>query len=136
MAPKAADLFVSQMNKEGIAVKVEEVGLLISKEKPYLGASLDRIVTFVDTNERWGMEIKSPFSKAGMTMRDACKSKNFYVEKVADASIQFKRNHDYFWQVQGQLYCSNVSLRGIVFTVFFGDNMPLVLDNIPFHSST
>jgi len=93
-------------------------------------------VTFVDTHEKWGMEIKSPFSKAGMTMRDACKSKNFYVEKVADASIQFKRNHDYFWQVQGQLYCSNVSLRDIVFTVFFGDNMPLVLDNIPFHSST
>ena len=46
--PKAVDLFVSQMNKEGIAVKVEEVGLLISKEKPYLGASLDRIVTFVE----------------------------------------------------------------------------------------
>ena len=28
--PKAVDLFVSQMNKEGIAVKVEEVGLLIA----------------------------------------------------------------------------------------------------------
>ena len=82
------------------------------------------------------MEIKSPFSKAGMTVRDASKSKHFYLEKVADASIQLKRNHDYFWQVQGQLYCSNVSLRGIVFTVCFGDNMPLVLESIPFHSST
>ena len=134
--PKAVDLFVSQMNKEGIAVKVEEVGLLISKEKPYLGASLDRIVTFVDNNEKWGMEIKSPFSKAGMTVRDACKSKNFYLEKLADTSIQLKRNHDYYWQVQGQLYCSNVSLKGIIFTVYFGDNMPLFIENIPFHSST
>ena len=62
--PKAVDLFVSQMNKEGIAVKVEEVGLLISKEKPYLGASLDRIVTFVDNNEKWGMEIKIPFQQS------------------------------------------------------------------------
>ena len=117
-------------------MKVEEVGLLISKEKPYPGASLDRIVTFVDTNERWGMEIKSPFSKAGMTVRDACKSKNFYLEKLADASIQLKRNHDYYWQVQGQLYCSNVSLKSIIFTVYFGDNMPLFIENIPFHSCT
>ena len=134
--PKAVDLFVSQMNKEGMAVKVEEVGLLMSKEKPYLGASLDRILTFVDTNEKWGREIKSPFSKAGMTVEDACKSKNFYLEKLADASIQLKSNHDYFWQVQGQLYCSNLSVKGIIFTVYFGDNMPLFMEKIPFHSST
>ena len=134
--PKAVDLYVSQMNKEGIAVKVEEVGILTSKEKPYLGASLDRIVTFVDNNEKWGMEIKSPFSKAGMTVRDACKSKNYYLEKLADTSIQLKRNHDYYWQVQGQLYCSNASLKGIIFTVYFEDNMPLFIENIPFHSST
>ena len=42
---KAVDLFVSEMSKDGIAIKVEEVGLSLSKDKPYLGASLDRIVT-------------------------------------------------------------------------------------------
>ena len=52
-------------------VKVEEVGLLLSKEKTYLEASIDRIVTFKDTEEKWGMEIKSPFSKAGMTVEEA-----------------------------------------------------------------
>ena len=93
-------------------------------------------MTFVDNNEKWGMEIKSPLSKAVMTVRDACNSKNFYLEKLADTSIQLERNHDYYWQVQGQLYCSNVSLKGIIFTVYFGDNMPLFIENIPFHSST
>ena len=132
---KAVDLFVRQMSEKGIAVKVEEVGLLLSKEKPYLGASLDRIVTFVETNERWGMEIKSPFSKAGMTVEDSCKSKDFYLEKLADESVQLKKSHDYFWQVQGQLYCSNVSLKGIIFIVYFGDNMPLFTQKIPFHPS-
>ena len=84
---KAIDLFLSQMNKGGIIVKVREVGLLLPREKPYLGATLDRLVTFLDTNEKWGMEMKSPFSKAGITVGDACKSKNLFLE-LADASIQ------------------------------------------------
>ena len=36
------------MRRKGVDVKVEEVGLLLSKEKTYLGASIDRIVTFKD----------------------------------------------------------------------------------------
>ena len=59
-------------------VKVEEVGLLLSKEKTYLGASIDRIVTFKDTEDKWGMEIKSHFSKAGMTVEEACKTRHFF----------------------------------------------------------
>ena len=71
-------LFTREMSKDGITVAVEEPGLSLSKDKPYLGSSLDRIVTITDTNEKWGMEIKSPFSKAGMTVHEACKSKNFF----------------------------------------------------------
>ena len=62
-----------EMTKNGIDVKVEEIGLLVSKEKPFLGASIDRIVTFKKTEEKWGMEIKSPLSKAGMTVKEVCK---------------------------------------------------------------
>lgn len=75
---KAVDLFTREMSKDGITVAVEEPGLSLSKDKPYLGSSLDRIVTITDTDEKWGMEIKSPFSKAGMTVDEACKSKNFF----------------------------------------------------------
>ena len=63
-------------------LKVEEVGLLLSKEKTYLGASIDRIVTFQDTEEKWGMEIKSPFSKVGMTVEKACKTKHFFLSNL------------------------------------------------------
>jgi len=56
------------MRKDGIAASVEEPGLSLSKEKPYLGVSLDRVVTMTDTGKKWGMEIKSPFSKAGLTV--------------------------------------------------------------------
>jgi len=110
---KAVDLFRREMSKDGITVEVEEPGLSLSKDKPYLGASLDRIVTMTDTGEKWGMEIKSPFSKAGMTVDEACKTKNFFLEKLADDSVKLKRNHNYFCQVQGQLYCSMMPLKGI-----------------------
>ena len=70
------------MSKNGITMAVEEPGLSLSKDKPYLGASLDKIVTITDINDKWGMEIKSPFCKAGMTAGmtadEACKSKNFF----------------------------------------------------------
>ena len=56
------------MGKNEITVAVEEPGISLSKDKPYLGASLDRIGTITDTDEKCGMEIKSLFSQAGMTL--------------------------------------------------------------------
>ena len=39
--PKAVNLYIMEMRKNGIDVIVEEVGLSVSKEKPFLGASID-----------------------------------------------------------------------------------------------
>ena len=105
---KAVDLFTREMSKHGTTVAVEEPGLSLSKDKPYLGASLDTIVAITDTDEKWGMEIKFSFTK---------------------------RNHDYFCQVQGQLYCSIMPLKGIFFVVYFGENMPLFIEKIHFEST-
>ena len=111
--------------------KVEDVGLLMSKEKPFLAASLDRIIANLTANEKWGMEIKSPFSKAGMTVEDACKAKNLFLEKLSDGATRLKRTHDYYIQTQGQLFVSSsLALKGIVFVVYFGDEMPLFRENI------
>ena len=87
---KAVDLFIREMRKDGIAVSVEEPGLSLSRDKPYLGASLDRVVTMTDTGKKWGMEIKSPFSKAGMTVDEACKAKSFFLEKLANGLYNLK----------------------------------------------
>ena len=57
---KAVNLYIREMKKDGIDVTVEEIGLLVSKDKPYLGANVDRIVTSKDTHEKWGMGVKSP----------------------------------------------------------------------------
>ena len=50
------------------------------------------------------------------------------VEEVRlwDGTVRLKRTHDYYLQVQGQLYvASNLGLKGIVFIVYFGEEMPL-----------
>ena len=70
--------YIREMQSQGINVKVEDVGLLMSKEKPFLAASLVRIITNLTANEIWAMEIKSPFSKGGMTVQDSCKANNFF----------------------------------------------------------
>ena len=76
METKTVDLFVSEMSKDGIAIKVVEVGLSLSKDKPYLETSLDGIITITETNEKWGMEIKCSFSKAGISWDRKQKPKN------------------------------------------------------------
>ena len=60
---KAVNLYIREVKKDGIDVTVEEIGLPLSKDKPYMGASIDRIVTIKDTHEKWGMEIKSPLKE-------------------------------------------------------------------------
>ena len=70
-----------------------------------------------------------------MTVDEACKEKNFCLEKLADGSVQLKRNHNYFFQVRGRLYCSIILLEGIIFVVYFGENMPLFIEKIHFQNN-
>ena len=83
-----------------------------------------------------GMEIKSPFSKAGMAVDEACQIKEFFLEKLADVSVRLKRNHYYFCQLEGHLYRSIMALKGIFCcvlvclrehaTVYWKDQMALL----------
>ena len=61
---------------------VEHPRLIVSKTHPYLGASLDAIVTDIDSGEKWGIEIKCPSSKYKQHIDDVLKDKKFYLRKV------------------------------------------------------
>ena len=88
-------------------------------------------ILYKDTHENWGMEIKSPLSKAGMTVEEACQNKTFFfLEKPADGTLMLKRNHDYYVQIQGQLYCSNLDLKGTILIVYFGVSRPLFVEKL------
>ena len=91
-------------------------GLILSCNCPYPGAG---IVTH--KNEKWGLEIKCPFSKFNFTLKKAVLGKKFFLQNVG-GSIKLKQQHPYHFQIQGQMFCSG--LKRINFVVWFGYSEP------------
>ena len=56
--------------------------------------------------------------------------------RLSDGTIRLKRTHDYYIQVLGQPYVAyNLDLKGTVFIVYFGEELPLFKENIIFESN-
>ena len=117
------------LTTQSITINLVQPGLILSKSHPFLGASLDSIVTNVDIFETWGVEIECPSSKLGQSINDVLKDKKLYSEK-ANLKIQLKRSHKYFYQIQGQRICTK--LKRVDFVVYFGKNVPLYVETITF----
>ena len=54
---------------------------------------------------------------------------------MSHGTIRLQRNHDYGSQVQVQLCCSNLDLKGIIFVVYFDEDNPRFIGNIFFDGS-
>ncbi len=88
-------------------LEVALCGLFVSIDEPWLAASPDGvIVNCKDSNIVRLLEVKCPFSAKSKTISEACKSATFFLES-ADESCQLKRRHDYYFQIQCQLFCVN-----------------------------
>jgi len=91
-------------------VKCDECGLYVLKDKPWLAASPDRIITESGTI----VEIKCPFSCKDQTVSELTVP---YLNRV-DGSLCLDHSHPYYYQVQGQLLCSGSHLcHFVVFTL-------------------
>ena len=60
-------------------LRVEEVGIILSKERPGYGASLDQKVYDPKASgmKVGGLEVKCPYCKRGITIKQTCKDPNF-----------------------------------------------------------
>ena len=67
---------------QSVTANVVQPGLIWSKSRPFLGASLDSVVANVDNLETWGLEIKCPSSKLDQSIYDVLKDKKSYLEKA------------------------------------------------------
>ena len=87
-------------------LNVETCGLFVSLTTPWLAASPDGTVYDPeDTSQVLGLvEIKNPYSMRDKTLDEACKTSTFCLEKKND-KYQLKQRHDYYYQIQCQLYC-------------------------------
>ena len=92
-------------------ITVEECGLFVSLENPWLAGTPDGLVhdPSPDASKPSGLvEIKNPYSARHLTLAEAVKSPTFCLQhKKEDDTFQLKRRHDYYYQIQCQLYCTN-----------------------------
>lgn len=85
--------------------QVESVGLMLAKDRPglHVGASLDGLVIDPSSEiKRGGLEVKCPYSKANISVREDCKDKTFCL-KYENDEMSLKENDNYFYQVQCQM---------------------------------
>ena len=82
-------------------------GLVVSVNNPWLGASPDRLVHNPASDPPDGLvEFKNPYSARDMTIDEAVrKVENFC--PCSDQKLQLKDNHEYYYQIQCAMYCTN-----------------------------
>lgn len=98
--PVAVSAYLSFMSCQDREVIVEETGLHVHAEYPYIAVSPDRIV--FEGDERGLLEVKCPPSKQKMTPTEACKFPDFCCH-VMNGCVVLKKTHPYYFQVQGQM---------------------------------
>ena len=125
----AIEAYSTYKKEQGNEVTVKEVGLMISKDHPGYGASLDGLVFDVQKAEQGGLECKCPLSKAGQSIDEAVADPKFYLNKEAGV-IKLHQKHNYFIQVQGQMFVTG--LKWVDFVVYFGSNRSIFVERIFF----
>jgi YqaJ-like viral recombinase domain len=127
--------YMSRNSKSGI--HMHDCGLVVNPKFSFLGASPDGKIC--DCTEMGILEIKCPFSARQMTIGQA-------VEKsAADQKFKFcltsdngilclKRNHEYFFQVQGQLMITGAAFCDFVVFTQLDMFVERIRPDIAFHN--
>jgi YqaJ-like viral recombinase domain len=80
-------------------IKVDPCGLFVDPEYPYLGASPDGLV-----GDDYIVEVKCPASAQAYTPEEAVAQKKINYLIYINGSLQLKLDHNYMYQIQGQLH--------------------------------
>ena len=83
--------------------QVEECGVFLSEQYPYLATSPDGIIR-LDNGKFGVVEVKCPYKHRKNSIEVACKDTTFCLSKgTENGEIALNRHHDYYFQVTGQL---------------------------------
>lgn len=133
MEDTARQLYVRYQNQQDhVGLETHRVGLVISVDNPWLAASPDDKVYDPNTTPSLGVaEYKNPYSARDLTLQEACdKIKTFCLERQQDngrVMYKLKRRHDYYYQIQCQMYCCGVEWCNFVVRT----NKDLHVERIP-----
>ena len=84
--------------EEDFECSLKQCGIFVSKSYPFIGASPDAIVD----NEKI-VEVKCPYKVKDKVISP--KTVPFLVER--EGQLALNESHNYFYQIQGQLFCTN-----------------------------
>ena len=114
----AVDIFEKQSQ-----ITTTKCGLFVSKSKPMFAATPDRII---DTDTV--LEVKCPFSSSDKTISEITVP---YLYLTPDGKLDLKENHDYYYQVQGQLFCTQ--RKNCKFVVYTFKGIEII--NVPYNEN-
>ncbi|XP_033762292.1 uncharacterized protein LOC117343858 [Pecten maximus] len=88
-------------------VEVKDMGVYVSQQFPFLGASVDGLIT-CSVCGSGALEIKCPYGKNSdkwrhKTPTECAKNKSFCCEFNLSGELSLKHNHQYYYQVIGQM---------------------------------
>lgn len=120
MESKAVSQYeVLKSQRLGREVLVQEAGLFIDPQRPWLAASPDGIVTDKLTGQRLlCLEVKCPYKHKDHTVEEACKDRHFclQIHKIPGQGpvYQLKHQHSYYSQIQCQLAVTGLQQADLV----------------------
>ena len=98
--------YLEHKKKESPDISAIPTGLVVSIEHPWLAASPDGLVYDPTEDPPNGLvEFKNPYATRNVPLREATiKTKGFCLQ-IMDI-LQLKKNHDYFYQIQCTMFCT------------------------------
>ena len=124
----ARKVYVKKMKKHNHDITVYHSGLVVNPAFPYFGASPDGKVVDKNASDMFGLlEIKCPFKYRNVLPSEAVGNADFCLELIAGRP-RLKRNHEYHYQIQGQMAIAGISWCDFVaFT-----NKGIFVERVPF----
>ena len=90
-------------------ISTSKCGLVVPVANPWLGASPDGLVHDPTSDPLDGLvEFKNPYTARNMTLDEAVTNqKSFCLCHGSTQELQLKAKHDYYYQMQCAMYCTN-----------------------------
>ena len=123
----AIDSYVNYQFKRGVAVEVQECGLVVDTLLPWLAASPDAIVSDPTLKEdsKGCLEVKCPLSCENLSIFKACRTvAAFCLVVERNGNMCLSKSHSYFYQLQTQMHVT--SLQWCDFVVWSPLHEPFV----------
>ena len=125
-----AQVFISEMKKQGCEVTVENCGFFISTSHGFIGASPDRIIhVHTGTQSSPGvLEMKYIQVKTGLTLKDVLLKQSICTKDESGCLI-LNKNHKYYYQLYQQMFCTKYTWG---FFVAYGSNGEFFMERVVF----